>query len=245
LIIKGQGFIQELMDTNILVVEDDDTLRELLQYNLEKEGYSVLTARDGGEALQSYRMNKPQLIILDIMLPVMSGTEICRIVRGESQTPIIMLTAKSEEVDRIVGLELGADDYVTKPFSMRELLARIKAVLRRSETAKRAGAPPTAQNGLLEAGNIAVDLIKHEARRDGKMVELNPKEFELLAYLLSNRGQVVSREQILRKVWGYDYIGSDRTVDVHMRWMRSKLEADPDNPRYLVTVRGYGYKFAG
>jgi len=233
------------MDTCILVVEDDDTLRELLKYNLEKEGYGVLTAGDGGEALETYRRDKPRLIILDIMLPVMSGTEVCRIIRGESQTPIIMLTAKSEEVDRVVGLELGADDYVTKPFSMRELLARIKAMLRRSEAAKVMGVMPAAKNEFLEAGDIAIDLKKHEVRRGGNRVELNPKEFELLVLLLINRGQVISREQILRKVWGYDYIGNDRTVDVHIRWMRRKLETAPDNPRYLVTVRGYGYKFAG
>jgi len=233
------------MDAHILVVEDDDTLRELLQYNLKKEGYGVLTARDGAEALEVYRSDKPQLIIMDIMLPLMSGTEVCRIIRGESQTPIIMLTAKSEEVDRVVGLELGADDYVTKPFSMRELLARIKAVLRRSEAGKDTGAPVAGSSGFLEAGNIKVDLKKHEVNRSGARVELNPKEFELLVMLLSNRGQVISREQILRKVWGYDYIGNDRTVDVHMRWMRRKLETDPDNPQYLITVRGYGYKFAG
>ncbi len=233
------------MDAHILVVEDDDTLRELLQYNLKKEGYGVLTARDGAEALEVYRSDKPQLIIMDIMLPLMSGTEVCRIIRGESQTPIIMLTAKAEEVDRVVGLELGADDYVTKPFSMRELLARIKAVLRRSEAGKDTGAPVAGSSGFLEAGNIKVDLKKHEVNRSGARVELNPKEFELLVMLLSNRGQVISREQILRKVWGYDYIGNDRTVDVHMRWMRRKLETDPDNPQYLITVRGYGYKFAG
>jgi DNA-binding response OmpR family regulator len=233
------------MDACILVVEDDDTLRELLRYNLKKEGYSVLTAGDGSQALEVYRSNKPQLIILDIMLPLMSGTEVCRIIRGESQTPIIMLTAKSEEVDRVVGLELGADDYVTKPFSMRELLSRIKAVLRRSEAGKVTGALSVGKSEILEAGDIAIDLKKHEVRKGGNRVELNPKEFELLVLLLSNRGQVISREQILRKIWGYDYIGNDRTVDVHMRWMRRKLETDPDNPRYLVTVRGYGYKFAG
>jgi len=237
-------FIEKYMDTSILVVEDDDTLRDLLKYNLKKEGYDVLTAGDGGEALEAYRRVKPQMVILDLMLPVMSGTEVCRIIRAESQTPIIMLTAKSEEVDRVVGLELGADDYVTKPFSMRELLARIKAVLRRSESA-RVAAAPAGKNEFLEAGDIAVDLNKHEVRKGGDSVELNPKEFELLVLLLSNRGQVISREQILRKVWGYDYIGNDRTVDVHIRWIRRKLETDPDNPRYLVTVRGYGYKFAG
>jgi DNA-binding response OmpR family regulator len=238
-------FVGKCMDTAILVVEDDNTLREVLEYNLKKEGYDVLTAGDGGEALELYRSKKPRLVILDIMLPVMSGTEVCRIIRAESQTPIIMLTAKSEEVDRVVGLEIGADDYVTKPFSMRELLARIKAVLRRSEAAKGTKVPTAGKNEFLEAADIAVDLNKHEVRKGGNRVELNPKEFELLVLLLSNMGQVISREQILRKVWGYDYIGNDRTVDVHIRWMRRKLETDPGNPRYLVTVRGYGYKFAG
>ena len=232
------------MDTIILVVEDDVTLRELLKYNLQKEGYGVLTARDGGEALELYDKNKPQLIILDIMLPVINGTEVCRIIRGKSQIPIIMLTAKTEEVDKVVGLELGADDYVTKPFSMRELTARIKAVLRRSEIGKGAGDAPAEMHGFLKAGDISIDLMKHMVLCKGKEVELNPKEFELLVLLLRNRGQVINREQILRKVWGYDYIGNDRTVDVHMRWIRQKLEEDPENPRYLITVRGYGYKFA-
>jgi len=234
-----------MADTSILVVEDDATLRELLKYNLQKEGYGVLTAKDGAEALELFNKNAPHLILLDIMLPVMSGIEVCRIVRGKSQVPIIMLTAKTEEIDRVVGLELGADDYVTKPFSMRELIARIKAVLRRSEAGKDLGAAPAKTPELFKAGDISIDLIAHVVLNKGKEVELNPKEFELLALLLQNRGQVISREQILRKVWGYDYIGNDRTVDVHMRWIRRKLEADPENPRYLVTVRGYGYKFAG
>ena len=233
------------MDTSILVVEDDSTLRELLTYNLQKEGYSVLTAKDGGEALDMFNRNKPHLVILDIMLPVMDGTEVCRVIRRKSSTPIIMLTAKTEEIDRVVGLELGADDYVTKPFSMRELVARIKAVLRRTEAGKSPIAAPAERHEVLKAGDISIDLIEHVVLNRGKEVELNPKEFELLVLLLQNRGQVISREQILRKVWGYDFIGNDRTVDVHIRWIRQKLEADPQNPRYLVTVRGYGYKFAG
>ncbi len=233
------------MSGSILVVEDDNTLRELLAYNLRKEGYSVLTAADGAEALEKCRGNKPLLIILDIMLPVMSGTEVCRIIRGESQVPIIMLTAKAEEVDRVVGFELGADDYVTKPFSIRELLSRIRAVLRRSEAAKDTAAAAAAASGCFEAGDIRVDLKKHEVLRNGMRVELNPKEFELLIFLMTSSGQVFSREQILRRVWGYEFIGSDRTVDVHMRWLRRKLETDPDNPQFLLTVRGYGYKFAG
>jgi len=233
------------MDTSILVVEDDGTLRELLKYNLQKEGYCVLTAKDGGEALETFDKSTPQMVLLDIMLPVMSGTEVCRIIRGKSQAPIIMLTAKTEEIDKVVGLELGADDYVTKPFSMRELMARIKAVLRRAEAGKSAAEAPVEKNEMLKAGDISIDLKKHEVLKNGSRLELNPKEFELLALLMRNRGQVISREQILRKVWGYDFIGNDRTVDVHIRWIRRKLEADPQDPGYIVTVRGYGYKFAG
>jgi two-component system OmpR family response regulator len=235
----------ELKLMDILVVEDDGTLRELLKYNLQKEGYSVLTAKDGGEALELFAKNTPHLILLDIMLPVIDGTEVCRIIRGKSRTPIIMLTAKTEEVDKVVGLELGADDYVTKPFSMRELLSRIKAVLRRTEVGKGVADLTSGRNELLKAGDVSIDLTGHIVLCRGKEVELNPKEFELLVLLLQNRGQVISREQILRKVWGYDFIGNDRTVDVHIRWIRQKLEPDPEKPRYLITVRGYGYKFVG
>lgn len=225
--------------SKVLIVEDDDTLRETLQYNLEKEGYTVLVAKDGGEALDQARAGRPDMMLLDLMLPVMSGLEVCRILRSEMSLPVIMLTAKTEEIDRVVGLEMGADDYVTKPFSMRELQARIKAVLRRSrEKPEGAGKP-------LQADRIRVDTESHTVYRDGKPVELNPKEFELLVYLMTNRGQVMSREQILRRVWGYEYIGNDRTVDVHIRWLRQKLEDNTEEPQYLLTVRGYGYKFQG
>jgi two-component system OmpR family response regulator len=179
------------------------------------------------------------------MLPVMSGIEVCRIIRGKSQAPIIMLTAKTKEIDKVVGLELGADDYVTKPFSMRELIARIKSILRRAEARKSPVAVTAEMHEVLKAGDVSIDLIKHIVLKMGDEVELNPKEFELLAFLMRNRGQVISREQILRKVWGYDFIGNDRTVDVHIRWIRQKLEADPHNPGYIITVRGYGYKYAG
>lgn len=233
------------MDTSILVVEDDGTLRELLKYNLQKEGYGVLVAKDGGEALDMYHKHQPHLVILDIMLPVMDGTQVCRIIRAKSSTPIIMLTAKTEEIDKVVGLELGADDYITKPFSVRELVARIKAILRRSESGKSVVDTPAGVDDLLKAGDISIDLTRHIVSCRGSGVELNPKEFELLAMLMRNRGQVISREQILRKVWGHDFIGNDRTVDVHIRWIRQKLEADPEKPHFLVTVRGYGYKFAG
>jgi DNA-binding response OmpR family regulator len=235
--------MKAMPETKILVVEDDSTLREALRYNLEKEGYMVLLAGDGGEALDRARSDRPDLMLLDLMLPVIGGLEVCRILRGEMQLPVIMLTAKTEEVDKVVGLEMGADDYVTKPFSMRELQARIKAVLRRSGEKKQAQAEAPADK--IKAGSIEIDTAGHSVKRDGSIVELNPKEFELLVFLVSNKGQVMSREQILHKVWGYEYIGNDRTVDVHIRWLRQKLEKDAENPRHLVTVRGYGYKFLG
>jgi DNA-binding response OmpR family regulator len=236
--------MKAMSETKILVVEDDSTLREALQYNLEREGYTVLLARDGGEALGQARSGRPDLMLLDLMLPVMGGLEVCRVLRSEMQLPVIMLTARAEEVDKVVGLEMGADDYVTKPFSMRELQARIKAVLRRSGEKKQKQEAETAGERISAAG-IEIDVAGHAVSRDGSIVELNPKEFELLVFLIANKGQVMSREQILRKVWGYEYIGNDRTVDVHMRWLRQKLEEDPENPRHLVTVRGYGYKFLG
>jgi two-component system, OmpR family, response regulator len=234
--------MKAMPESKILVVEDDNTLREALRYNLEKEGYSVLLAKDGGEALDQARAGKPDLMLLDLMLPVMGGLEVCRVLRSEMQLPVIMLTAKTEEVDKVVGLEMGADDYVTKPFSMRELHARIKAVLRRSGE-KNQGQAADADGEKIQAGNIEIDTAGHSVRRGGMAVELGPKEFELLVYLVINKGQVMSREQILHKVWGYEYIGNDRTVDVHMRWLRQKLEADAENPQHLMTVRGYGYKF--
>jgi DNA-binding response OmpR family regulator len=234
-----------MTESKILVVEDDSTLRETLQYNLEKEGYVVLLAKDGGEALDQARSGRPDLMLLDLMLPVMSGLEVCRVLRSEMQLPVIMLTAKTEEVDKVVGLEMGADDYVTKPFSMRELQARIKAVLRRSGENKQAEAALETGGEKIRAANMEIDTVRHSVSCNGNPVELNPKEFELLAYLMANKGQVMSREQILRKVWGYEYIGNDRTVDVHMRWLRQKLEKDAENPQYLITVRGYGYKFQG
>ncbi len=230
--------------TTLLVVEDDNTLREVLSYNLRKEGYNVLEAADGGKALELFRTGNPSLVILDLMLPVMSGLEVCRIIQSERRIPIIMLTAKTEEVDRVVGLEMGADDYVTKPFSMRELLARVKAVLRRVGTETKENTKNEKESArYLQGGEIKIDLTRHSVSRGQKIVELNPKEFELLSFLMSNAGQVISREQVLRKVWGYDYIGNARTVDVHMRWLRQKLEADPEKPVHLMTVRGYGYKF--
>lgn len=226
-------------NNKILVVEDDRNLSDTLKYNLRKEGYDVVTAVDGAEALEIARKEKPDLIVLDVMLPKMSGFEVCRILRKDMTVPIIMLTAKSEETDKIVGLEIGADDYMTKPFSMRELLARVRAMLRRARMAE---VQPGAEKTLLKVGEVEVDIAHHRASICGKTLELTPKEFDLLAFLAKNRGLVFSRDKLLEKVWGYDYGGDSRTVDVHIRWLRQKIEADPGNPGRLITVRGTGYK---
>jgi two-component system, OmpR family, response regulator len=222
----------------ILVVEDDQNLQRALSYSLDKEGYEVASAADGAQALALARQAPPDLILLDVMLPVMSGLEVCRILRAESQVPIIMLTARTEETDKVAGLDLGADDYLTKPFGMRELLARVRALLRREKRAMPEGGP-------LAFANVSVDPGRHTVTRDGRPLELTPKEFDLLAFLAQHPGLVFSREQLLSRVWGYDYGGGTRTVDVHVRWLRQKLEADPENPRFLLTVRGTGYKLEG
>jgi two-component system OmpR family response regulator len=226
----------------ILVVEDDRNLLDTLRYNLRKEGYEVVTATDGAEALNVARREKPDLIILDIMLPRLSGFEVCRVLRKEMIVPILMLTAKTEEMDKIVGLEIGADDYMTKPFSMRELLARSGAMLRR---AKMIEMQPGPREALLKVGDIEVDVARHKASKGATLLELTPKEFDLLAFLATNKGFVFSRDQLLEKVWGYDFVGDTRTVDVHIRWLRQKIETDPNNPKHLVTVRGTGYKLEG
>jgi two-component system OmpR family response regulator len=230
------------MAEKVLIVEDDANLLETLKYNLRKEGYDVFTAGDGEEAVAAARREKPDLLILDIMLPRMNGFEVCRILRQEMIAPILMLTARADETDKIVGLEIGADDYMTKPFSMRELLARVRAMLRRTKMTE---ALPAAGPVSLKIGDLAVDAARHLASLAGAVLELSPKEFDLLAFLAKNRGLVFSREQLLEKVWGYDYAGDSRTVDVHIRWLRQKIEADPAHPRYLVTVRGTGYKLEG
>jgi len=226
------------MAQTILVVEDEDTLREELAYQLEQEGYRVVQAADGAVALERFRAEQPDLILLDLMLPVMSGTEITRVVRRESDVPILMLTARSGEVDKVVGLELGADDYVTKPFSLRELQARIRSLLRRGE---RSAAPVTATPELVSVGRATVDLAGHRLLRDGEARPIKPKAFDLLAFLLRHPGQVFSREQLLNDVWGYDYAGETRTVDVHVHWLRAEIEEDPASPTVLETVRGVGY----
>lgn len=224
-----------------LVVEDDRNLLDTLRYNLRKEGHDVVTAVDGAEALAVARRDKPGLIILDIMLPKLSGFEVCRILRKEMTTPILMLTAKDEEIDKVVGLEIGADDYMTKPFSMRELLARVGAMLRRSEMA----VGPTVAAEVLIIDDLEIDVARHRASLGGAMLELTPKEFDLLIFLAKNKGFVFSREQLLEKVWGYDFAGDTRTVDVHIRWLRQKIEREPTEPERLVTVRGTGYKLEG
>jgi len=232
----------ETTNDKILIVEDDRNLLDTLKYNLRKEGYDVVTAVDGAEALNVARMEKPDLIILDIMLPKISGFEVCRILRKEMIVPILMLTAKVEETDKIVGLEIGADDYMTKPFSLRELLARIRAMLRR---AKMVETQPGVEEALLKVGDIEIDVARHQASKGTVTLELTPKEFDLLAFLAKNRSFVFSRDQLLEKVWGYDFAGDTRTVDVHIRWLRQKIETDPNNPKHLITVRGTGYKLEG
>jgi two-component system OmpR family response regulator len=228
----------------ILVVDDDKNMLDVLKYNLLKEGYAVATAEDGIKALELARRDKPDLIILDIMLPGLDGLEVCRILRKEMAVPILMLTAKIEEIDKVVGLEVGADDYVTKPFSIRELLARIRAMLRRSIwTPQPADYPEEEVFVSLKAGGLEIDTTGHRISRDGLTLSLTPKEFDLLSFLVQHRGQVFSRERLIEKVWGYDYEGTDRTVDVHVRSLRQKIEDDPEKPKHLLTVHGLGYKF--
>ncbi len=219
---------------SILVVEDEATLRETLAYNLRREGYEVVSTGDGGEALELARDQTFDLIVLDVMLPTLDGLSIVRILRKEQRTPIILLTARSGEVDRIMGLETGADDYVVKPFSLGELLARVRAVLRRS-------VPETTTR--LEAGDLSLDLIGRKAYHGEQELRLSHKEFDLLAALIRNMGTALSRERLLQQVWGYDYPGDTRTVDVHIRWLREKIEDDAADPQRIVTVRGVGYRF--
>jgi len=223
------------MARTILVVDDEPILRETLAEALDADGFRVITAADGREALVQFRDHRPELVVLDLMLPELSGIEVCRVIRQESDVPILMLTAKSSEVDKIVGLELGADDYVTKPFSLRELSARIRALLRRSEQVAAESLATVA------VGDLTVDLTGHRLLRDGEVVPLKPKVFELLAFLVRHPGQVFTREQLLQQVWGYDYAGETRTVDVHVHWLRTAIEPDPAAPTLVQTVRGVGY----
>ena len=226
------------MARTILVVDDEPTLRETLAENLEIEGFRVVTVADGLQALERFRQSQPDLVVLDLMLPELSGIEVCRQIRRESGVPILMLTARDSELDKVVGLELGADDYVTKPFGLRELLARVRALLRRSE---RQGEGALA--ALIEVGGVQVDLAGHQILRDGRPLPVKPKAFELLAFLIAHPGQVFTRDQLLERVWGYDYGGETRTVDVHVHWLRTVIEDDPATPVFLHTVRGVGYVF--
>ena len=227
--------------SRILLVEDDTAIREAVAYNLEREGYEVLAAGDGVTGLRLAREEAPDLLVLDLMLPRLSGLDICRVVRAERSVPILVLTARATENERIEGLDLGADDYVTKPFSMRELMARVRASLRRDQLSRSASG--TSAGGTLRGGGIELDRSTRTVRRNGALVPLRPKEFELLEFLLANAGRALSREQILDHVWGDGYVGVTRTVDVHVHALRRKLEDDPARPEHIVTVRSHGYRF--
>ena len=234
------------MPEKILIVEDEPALQETLAYNLARQGYLTETAADGYAALETARRFQPDLVLLDLMLPGLDGVEVCRILRQETSIPIIMLTARDDEVDRIIGLEIGADDYVTKPFSTRELLARIKAHLRRTrldQAAQPAPAVPAAE--ILRFGNLTINLTRHEVLLDDQPLALRPKEYDLLLLLAQHKGQVLTRELIMQRVWGWEFSGGSRTVDVHIRWLREKIEPDPTQPARIVTVRSTGYRFEG
>ncbi len=225
----------------LLLVEDERSIAEGLKVGLEAEGFQVAWARDGGEAVSAWERTQPDLIVLDLMLPGMSGTEVCRTIRARSDVPILMLTARDAEVDRVVGLEIGADDYMTKPFSTRELVARIRAILRRSTGTLGAGSTVEAP---VEAHGVRVDRARHEVNVDGRPVDLPPKEFDLLATLVEHAGRVLTRNQLIDEVWGSDYFGDTKTLDVHIRRLRGRIEDDPREPVRIQTVRGVGYRFS-
>lgn len=233
------------MPERILVVEDEATLRETLVYNLKNQGYQVDSVGDGNSALVKVREQEPDLILLDIMLPGLDGFEVCRELRKDKSTPILMLTARDNEIDRVVGLEVGADDYLTKPFSMRELIARVKALLRRVRIMREANIKKDDEKKIFTFNNLIIDETRREVLFNSVPLELKPKEYDLLVFFAHHKGEVLSREMILEKVWGWDYFGDSRTVDVHTRWLREKIEAQPANPKRLLTVRGAGYRFDG
>ena len=235
------------MPETILVVEDEPALRDTLTYNLKKDGFTVEAVGDGRSALESARRLKPDLIVLDLMIPEIDGFEVCRILRKEIPTPILMLTARDDEIDRVVGLEVGADDYLTKPFSMRELMARVKAQLRRTRIMQEelTKTTPEKKHEKLTFGNLVINLTRQEVLFDNEPLPIKPQEYQLLLFFAEHKGQMLSREFILERVWGWDFIGDSRTVDVHVRWLRQKLEDDPSNPIRIVTVRGGGYRFEG
>jgi DNA-binding response OmpR family regulator len=225
----------------VLVVEDEESLLFTLAHNLKREGYTVVTASRGDDGLRLAREQKPDLILLDVMLPGIDGIQVCRMLRRDSDVPIIMLTALGGESDRVAGLDTGADDYMPKPFGMRELMARVRALLRRSGARAQPDTGPT----VVISGDLQVDRERREVVRGGKVLRMKPKEFELLLFFLQHPGRVFSREQILDEVWGYDFYGGPRTVDVHIRWLRQKVEDDPANPVRIRTIRGSGYLFEG
>jgi len=222
----------------ILIVEDEPALAESVQYSLTREGFDVEVASDGEKALERFRAGAPDLVVLDLMLPRLSGLDVCRIVRGESSVPIVIVTAKDAEADKVAGLELGADDYVTKPFSMRELVSRIRALLRRAGMSAQ---PEPVE--VLRGGSVELDVGRHEAQVGGEPMALPPKEFELLEAFLRRKGRLLTREFLIEEVWGSDYYGDTRTLDVHVKRLRQKIEQDPHEPAHLLTVRGLGYRF--
>jgi two-component system response regulator RegX3 len=223
--------------TRVLVVEDEESFSDALSYMLRREGFEVEVAATGNEGITAFERGGADLVLLDLMLPGMSGTEVCRTLRSRSTVPIIMVTARDSEVDKVVGLEIGADDYVTKPFSSRELIARIRAVMRRG------GEPEELVTNTVEAGPVRMDVERHVVTVDGRTIAMPLKEFDLLELLLRNAGRVLTRGQLIDRVWGSDYVGDTKTLDVHVKRLRAKIEPDPGNPKYLVTVRGLGYKF--
>jgi len=233
----------------LLIVEDEKVLRETLAYNLVNQGFEVLTAEDGQKAISIFGTDNFDVVILDIMLPGIDGFEVCRRIRRTSNVPILMLTARDDEIDRVVGLEVGADDYMVKPFSMRELVARIKAMLRRvrflTEDKIQEEQPQLITQNMLMYGNLVIDVDRREVRLNEIALDLKPKEYELLLYMAQNIGKALPRERILEKVWGWEYGGESRTVDVHIRWLRKRIEEHPEEPKRLITVRGSGYRFEG
>jgi DNA-binding response OmpR family regulator len=234
------------MGEKILVVEDEPALQETLEYNLSRQGYSVSIVGDGQAALDIARTSQFDLIVLDVMLPILDGFEVCRILRQEMNVPILMLTARDDEIDRVIGLEMGADDYLTKPFSMREFLARVKAQLRRVRLIRQElSAEEQIPKEIMNFDNLTLDLSRREVSVDELVLSLKPKEYDLLLFLARHRGQALSRDLIMERVWGWDFTGGSRTVDVHVRWLREKIEKDPATPERIITIRGIGYRFEG
>lgn len=234
------------MGENILVVEDEPALQETLEYNLSRQGYTVNVVGDGQAALDMARNGQYDLIVLDVMLPILDGFEVCRILRQEMNVPILMLTARDDEIDRVIGLEMGADDYLTKPFSMREFLARVKAQLRRVRLIRQElRAEEQIPKEVLKFDNLIIDLSRREVTVDEQVLNLKPKEYDLLLFLAKHHRQVLSRDLIMERVWGWDFSGGSRTVDVHMRWLREKIEKEPATPERIITIRGVGYRFEG